>query len=137
MPLSSRDSTLAAWFFSKVCHSTSMLFRNSCLSANDNWFIFTSLRCRTCQAFNTGDPIKRKQPLFVRMPTDGVPRDSRGVWVHLLKTVNGLTDGTREWRNCFLAAARGLEFVTSVLEPCVLVSRSTQQKIPRHHLGGR
>ena len=25
------------------------------------------------QAFNTGDPIKRKQPLFVRMPLDGVP----------------------------------------------------------------
>ena len=25
------------------------------------------------QAFNTGDPIKRKQPLFVRMPPGGVP----------------------------------------------------------------
>ena len=45
-----------------------------------------------------------------------------------LKTVNGLADGTRERRNCFLAAARGLGFETSVLEPCVLVSRNTQQK---------
>ena len=45
----------------------------------------------------------------------------------LLKTVNGLVDGTTEWRNCFLAAARGLGFETSVLEPCVLVLRSPQQ----------
>ena len=59
------------------------------------------------QAFNTGDPIKREQPLFVRMPPDGVPGEPRDVWVQLLKTVNGLADGTREWRNCFLAA-RGL-----------------------------
>ena len=44
------------------------------------------------------------------------------------KQVNGLADGTREWRNCFLAAARGLGFETSVLEPCVLVWRNTQQK---------
>ena len=35
------------------------------------------------QAFNTGDPIKRRQPLFVRMPPDGVPGESRGVWVQL------------------------------------------------------
>ena len=69
-----------------------------------------------------------KRPLFVRIPPDGVPRKSRGVWVQLLKTVNGLADGTREWRNCFLPAARGLGFETSVLEPCVLVLRSTQQK---------
>ena len=48
--------------------------------------------------------------------------------MQLLKTVNGLADGTREWRNCFLAAARGLGFETSVLEPCVLVLRNTQQK---------
>ena len=31
------------------------------------------------QAFNTGDPIKRKEPLFVRMPPDGVPGEPRGV----------------------------------------------------------
>ena len=31
------------------------------------------------QAFNTDDPIKREQPLFVRMPPDGVPRESRDV----------------------------------------------------------
>ena len=80
------------------------------------------------QAFNTGDPIKRKEPLFVRMPPAGVPGESRGVWVQLLKTSNGLADGTREWRNCFLAAARGLGFETFVLEPCVLVLRNTQQK---------
>ena len=54
--------------------------------------------------------------------------ESRGVRVQLLETVNGLADGTREWRNCFLAAARGLGFETSVLEPCVLVLRNTQQK---------
>ena len=29
------------------------------------------------QAFNTGDPIKREQPLFVRMTPDGVPGESR------------------------------------------------------------
>ena len=65
--------------------------------------------------FNTGDPTKREQPLFVRMPPDGVPGASRDVWVQLLKTVNGLADGTRKWRNCFLATARGLGFETSVL----------------------
>ena len=65
------------------------------------------------QSLNTGDPIKRKQPLFVRMPPAGVPGESRGV---------------REWKNSFLAAARGLGFETSVLEPCVLDLRSTQQK---------
>ena len=37
------------------------------------------------QAFNTGDPIKRKEPLFVRMPPGGVPGEPRGVWVQLLK----------------------------------------------------
>ena len=62
------------------------------------------------------------------MPPDGVPGEPRGVWVQLLKKVNGLADGTREWRNCFLAAARGLGFDTSDLEPCVLVLRNTQQK---------
>ena len=80
------------------------------------------------QAFDTGDPIKREQPLFVRMPPDGVPGESREVWVQLLKTGNGLADGTREWRNCFLATARGLGFETSVLEPCVLVLRGSQQR---------
>ena len=80
------------------------------------------------QVIFTGDPIKRKEPLFVRMPPDGVPGEPRGVWVQLLKTVNGLADGTREWRNCFLAAARGLGLEASVLEPCVLVLRNTQQK---------
>ena len=79
------------------------------------------------QAFNTGDPIKREQPLFVRMPPDGVPGESRDVWVQLLKTVHGVADGTRERRNCFLATAGGLGFETSVLEPCVLVLRSPQQ----------
>ena len=61
------------------------------------------------------------------MPTDGVPGESREVWVQLLKTVNGLADGTKEWRNCFLATARGLGFETSVLEPCVLVLWGSQQ----------
>ena len=73
------------------------------------------------QAFNPGEPIKRKEPLFVRMPPDGFSGES-------LKTVNGLADGTREWRNFFLAAARRLGFETSFLEPCVLVLRNTQQK---------
>ena len=78
------------------------------------------------QAFDTGDPIKREQPLFVGMPPDGVPCESREVWVQLLKTENGLADGTREWRNCFLATARGLGFETPVLEPCVLVLMGSQ-----------
>ena len=62
------------------------------------------------------------------MPLGGVPGESRGVWVQLLKTVDGLADGTREWRNCFLATARRLGFETSVFEPCVLVLRSPQQE---------
>ena len=61
------------------------------------------------------------------MPADGVPGESRDVGVQLLKTVNDLTDGTREWRNCFLATARGLGFETSAFLPCVLVLRSTQR----------
>ena len=61
------------------------------------------------------------------MPPDGVPGESRDVWVQLLKTVNGQADGTRGWENCFLATARGLGFETSVSEPCVLVLRSPQQ----------
>ena len=69
----------------------------------------------------------REQPLFVGMAPDGVPGEPRDVWVKLLKTVDGLVDGTREWRNCFLATSRGLGFETSVLEPCVLVLRSPQQ----------
>ena len=50
------------------------------------------------QAFNTGDLIKRGQPLFVIMPPDGVPGESREVWVQLFKKVHGLADGTREWK---------------------------------------
>ena len=80
------------------------------------------------QAFNTGDPLKREQPLFVRVPPDGIPGKSREVWVQLFKTVNGLADGTREWSNCFLATARGIGFEASVLEPCVLVLRGSQQR---------
>ena len=70
----------------------------------------------------------REQPLFVRMPPDGVQVNLVKFWVRLLKTLNGLADGTREWRNCFLAAARSLGFETSVLDPCVLVLRGPQQK---------
>ena len=58
--------------------------------------------------------------ICVRMPPDGVP--------NVLKTVNGLADVIREWRNCFLATASGLGFETSVLEPCFLVLRSSQQR---------
>ena len=78
------------------------------------------------QAFNTGDPIKREQPLFVSVPPDG--GEPREVWVQLLKTVNRLADGTREWRNCFLATARGIGFEASVLETCVVVLRGSQQR---------
>ena len=70
----------------------------------------------------------REQPLFVRMPPDGVPGEYREVWVQLLKTVNGLADGTREWRNCFVATARSIGFEMSVLEPCVLVLKGSQQR---------
>ena len=76
------------------------------------------------QAFNTGDPIKRGQPLFVRMPPDGIAGELGEAWVQLLKTGNGLADGTSEWRNCFLATARGIGSETSVLEPLVLVLRA-------------
>ena len=64
-----------------------------------------------------------------------VSGESRDVWVQLLKTVNGLADGTRECRKCFFATARGLGFVTSILEPCVLVLRSPQQTW--YHWSGR
>ena len=67
------------------------------------------------QALNTGDPIKKRQPLFVRTLPDGTPGESRDVfWVQLLQTAKGLADGTREWRNCFLATAIRLGFETSV-----------------------
>ena len=62
------------------------------------------------------------------MPPDGIPGESREVWVQLLKTINGLADGTMEWRNCFLATARGIGFETSVWELCVLVLRGSQQR---------
>ena len=39
------------------------------------------------QAFNTGDPIKREQPLFVPVPPDDVPSESLDVWAQLLRTV--------------------------------------------------
>ena len=42
--------------------------------------------------------------------------------------IKGLADGTREWRNGFLATARGIGSETSVLEPCVLVLRGSQQR---------
>ena len=88
---------------------------------------WTQVTVWRCAAFNTGDLIQREQPLFVRMLPDGVPGELRDVWVQLLRTVHGLADGTREWRNCFLATARGLGCETSVLEPCVLVLRSPQE----------
>ena len=74
------------------------------------------------QAFDTGDLIEREQPLFGRMPPDGVPGVSHEVWVQLLKTVNGLADGTREW------TVRGLGCETSVSEPCVSVLRGSQRR---------
>ena len=77
---------------------------------------------------NTGGPIKREQPLFVRMPPDGITGKSREVWVQLLKKVHGLSDDTRKWWNGFLTTARGIGFETSVLEPCVLVLRDSQQR---------
>ena len=40
----------------------------------------------------------------------------------------GLSDDTRKSRNGFLATARGIDFETSVLEPCVLVWRDSQQR---------
>ena len=60
------------------------------------------------QASNTGDVIKRGQTLFVRMLPDGIPGESREVWVQLFKK------------------ARGIGLETSVLEPCVLVLRDSQ-----------
>ena len=51
------------------------------------------------------------------MPPDGIRGESREVWVQLL------ADGTREWRT-----GRGTGFETSVLEPCVLVLRGSQQR---------
>ena len=53
------------------------------------------------RAFIAGDPIKRKEPLFVRMPPDGVPGKSRGVWVQLRKTVNRLADGHEKMEELF------------------------------------
>ena len=62
------------------------------------------------------------------MPPDGIPGESREVWVQLFKKVHGLADDTRKWRNGLLATARGIGFETSVLEPRVLVLRDSQQR---------
>ena len=48
-----------------------------------------------------------RQSTQSKIRPDGVPGESRGIWVQLLRTVNGLTDGTREWRNCFLRSIEG------------------------------
>ena len=93
--------------------------RAVCIAAMD-----TSCNSGMCSRRSTLETrSSEKEPLFVRKPPDGIPGESREVWVQLLKTVSALADGTREWRYCFLATARGLVFETSVLEPCVLVLR--------------
>ena len=61
----------------------------------------------------------------------GVPGESREVWVQLLKTVDGLADGTRAIEKPFPRdswLSRGVGFEMSVLEPCVLVLRGSQQR---------
>ena len=52
------------------------------------------------QAFNSGDQ-ERTTTLRPNAASGGVPGEPREVWVQLLKT-NGLADGTRAWRTCFL-----------------------------------
>ena len=89
------------------------------------------------RAFYTGDPIKRKQPLFVRMPSDGVPGESRDVWVQLLKAVNGLADGTREWRNCFPCCCQGSGVRDVRLGAVCFGFEEHTTKIPWHRWGGR
>ena len=54
-----------------------------------------------------------------------------GVWIQLLKTVYGLADGTREWRDCFLAEAKKVGFKPSVLEPCLLTIAENTGKYNR------
>ena len=73
-------------------------------------------------------PDQERTTTLRQNAADGIPGESREVWVQLLGKVNGLADGTREWTNCFLATARGIGFETSVLEPCVLVLRGSQQR---------
>ena len=58
------------------------------------------------QAFNTGDPIKKEQPLFVRMPPDGVPGSCSGQLM--------------DW-----PMARGNGGTVSLLQPEVWVLRRT------------
>ena len=89
---------------------------------------FMTVLQSVCSHGHKRDLIKRGQPLFVRMPPDGIPGESREVWAQLFKEVHGPSDDTRKWRNGFLATVRGIGFETSVLEPCVLVLRDSQQK---------
>ena len=58
----------------------------------------------------------------------GVPRESRDAWVQLLKTVNGLTEKYARMEELLSCDSQSLGFETSVLEPCVLVLRSPQQR---------
>ena len=89
------------------------------------------------QAFNTGDPIKREQPLCVRMPPDQIPGEPRAVWVKLLKTVNLLAHGTREWRIFFPCCCQ-TSGVRDVRHGTVCFSfEGLTTKIPWYHWGGR
>ena len=64
----------------------------------------------------------------IKMTKMNASWNAREVWVQLFKKVHGLSDDTRKWRNGLIETARGIGFETSVLEPCVLVLRDSQQR---------
>ena len=123
---------------SKVLHTLTSLTSSHILRHLPGWFYDSPTVCvqlwtqaavwRCTAGINHGDPIKRKEPPFVRMPLDGVTGEPRGVWVQLLKTVHGLADGTRESGGTVSLLQPEVWFEISVLEPSVLVLRNTQQK---------
>ena len=79
------------------------------------------------QAFNTGDPIKRTEPSSSGCRLMESQESLVVSGCSCLKQSMDWLMAQESGRNCFLAAARGLGFETSVLEPCVLALRNTQQ----------
>ena len=95
--VSSRDSTLAAWFLSSGLPLDSMLLRNSRFSAGDIWFIFTSSRCCTCRA--PGETVKKAssviQLLTILATHSAVSSDNGTSTAFLNRKARGSVSGLR------------------------------------------
>ena len=71
------------------------------------------------QAFTNGDKLNRSKPLFVQAPPEGLPGVGPNCIVQLEKTVYGLADGTREWKDCL--SNRSAHSAGPGLEDCGIV----------------